>query len=191
MSMRSPRIPLLLLTSLVSSLAVTFGVSPGNDTPRSSDYVAFKIIDDRNIFNSNRSRRSGVGSTTDEAKPARVDSFTLVGTLTYAKGPYAFFDGSSAEYRKVLEPVQSIADQKVLAVFGSSITLQSGTNSVELRVGMQMRREEEGPWQPVGEGSSASAPGDKVTSASPASESSADESDLVKRLMQQREQELK
>ena len=32
-----------------------------------------------------------------------VDSFSFVGTMSYAKGTFAFFDGTSPDFRKVLE----------------------------------------------------------------------------------------
>jgi hypothetical protein len=119
-----------------------------------------------------------------------VDTFTLVGTLTYEKGPYAFFDGSSSEYRKVLETGKTIAGHKITAITGNTVRLALGTNAVELSVGMQMRREDSG-WQVQG-GSAVSRSviaADSITASS--ASASADESDIIKRLMQQREQELK
>ncbi len=114
--------------------------------PLRQDYSSFGIIAERNIFNANRSGRS-MGPRSDEPRrESRVDAFSLVGTLSYEKGPFAFFDGTSSEYRKVLQPEGTIAGYKVTNITGSSVKLETGTNQVVLRVGMQMRREEGGEW---------------------------------------------
>ena len=151
--------------------------------------AAFKIITDRNIFDSTRSPRSSQPRG-EGRRPQRVDTFTLVGTLSYEKGPYAFFDGSSSEYRKVLQTGKSIAGHKITAITGNTVKLELGTNAVELTVGMQMRREDSG-WQVQGGGaiSRSLSAADSATASS--ASASADETDIVKRLMQQREQELK
>src|SRR4030095_1989792 len=58
------------------------------NTVHRSDYASFKIIHERNIFNANRSRRrEGPGERT---RPAKVETFSLVGTMSYAKGDFAF-----------------------------------------------------------------------------------------------------
>ncbi len=77
----------------------------------------------------------------------RVDNVALVGTMSYEKGPFAFFDGSSSSYRKVAKILDEVAGFKVLEVHTGHVKLQSGTNMFELRVGMQLRREEQGPWK--------------------------------------------
>jgi hypothetical protein len=58
---------------------------PGTNAPRPLGYEAFQIINERNIFNANRSRRSGREGRA-ERKPVKVDTFSLVGTMSYAKG---------------------------------------------------------------------------------------------------------
>ena len=62
------------------------------------------------------------------------------------KGPFAFFDSANSSYRKALPPDGSIAGYKVSEIGGHTVKLTLGTNAVELRVGMQMRREGEGEW---------------------------------------------
>ena len=63
------------------------------------------------------------------------------------KGPLAFFDGTRSEYRKVLKPGETIAGYKVEEVTPTSVKLASPTNEVQLAVGMQLRREDDGKWQ--------------------------------------------
>src|SRR5881628_3269284 len=48
------------------------------NAPARPDYPSFKIITERNIFDPNRSSRSGGRS--EQRRPARVESFALVGT---------------------------------------------------------------------------------------------------------------
>ncbi len=42
--------------------------------------------------------------------------------MSYAKGNFAFFDGTSPDFRKVLELEGSIADFKVIAITPKSVT---------------------------------------------------------------------
>jgi hypothetical protein len=113
--------------------------------------------------------------------------------MSYDKGQYAFFDGSSSDYKKVVEPGKTIAGYTVTSVTGNSVTLQSGTNTVDLHVGMQMRRDDAGEWQVFG-GSAlqAGAPSSSNQPSASSSDSSlAEENDIAKKLMKQREEELK
>lgn len=153
----------------------------------SRDYAAFKVIIERNIFDATRSARSN-RTAGEPHKPNRVDTITLVGILSYEKGPYAFFDGSSAEYKKVLEPGKSIAGYRLAEITSNAVELESGTNKVRLQIGMKMRRED-GEWRVTESGGAPAEP--ETSSAGPSSDSSSEESDIVKRMMQQREQELK
>ena len=113
--------------------------------PPKNDFSAFRIINDRNIFNPRRYARSGPVRETRRA--ARVDSFTLVGTLEYEKGPVAFFDGTSSQFHKAVRPAETIGAFKVAGIKPAAVTLISDTNTFQLQIGSQMRREEEGPWQ--------------------------------------------
>jgi len=137
-----------LCSCALALLVVAGGFSaPAQGTNQAAprDFSAFKIIIDRNIFDPDR--RPAVASG-----PAAtiVDSFTLVGTMSYQKGLFAVFDGTSLEYRKVLQPGGAIAGYTVKEIRQDTAKLASGTNELELSVGMQMRRNEDGRWS-VGE----------------------------------------
>jgi hypothetical protein len=77
------------------------------------------------------------------------------------------------------------------------VKLASGTNEVNLSVGAQLRREEDGPWLLSSQSTSyAATPGSSLTNAAastatPGSDtaSGGTESDILKRLMQKREKE--
>jgi hypothetical protein len=174
--------------------------SPGagagaNSGPAGLDYAAFKMIVDRNIFDPNRFPRR-TGTSIVRTPPTRVDSLTLVGTMSYEKGTFAFFDGTSSDYKKALKLSDVIAGYRVTNIVPDSVTLSTGTNELKLRVGMQLRREENGPWLLASRsGSYTAVPASPATNAAAASApgsdpaSSAAESEIIKKLMQRRAQE--
>jgi hypothetical protein len=165
-----------------------------NNGPITVDYSSFKVVVDKNIFDPNRQPQRG--PRTVQRVPNRVDSLTLVGTMTYEKGTFAFFDGTSAEYKKALKLADAIAGYKVTNIAPTGVKLASGTNVMDLIVGAQLRREEDGPWQLSSQSSSyAATPASTSTNATPSTSTGSDpasgsaESDIIKRLMQKREKE--
>jgi hypothetical protein len=159
------------------------------------DYATFKVVVDRNIFDPNRTARRP-GDRGPHAAPKSVDSLTLVGTMAYEKGSFAFFDGTSSDYKKALKLNDVVAGHKVTNITPNSVKLAAGTNELELKIGMQLRREEDGPWSLSGQsGSYVAAPTSTqntlatATSTGSDAASSAAESDIIKKLRQKREQE--
>jgi hypothetical protein len=177
--------------------------------PSRRDYSAFRIIAERNIFNPNRSGRSGrsAGRAASEGRVA-TPSFALVGTMCYEQGRFAFFDGSSSDYRKALEPADSIAGYKIAAITPGHVKLESTNGQpIDLAVGMQMKKQDEGDWLLVAGAESSKTPGHSPASAgSPDPSVAADDKtetaeatdadpagpadEVLKKLMQKREQEL-
>lgn len=160
-------------------------------TPPVADFSAFKIISDRNIFDPNRSPRR-TGGPPRRAKT--VESVTLVGIMSYGKGDFAFFNGSSSEHKKVLKASDTIAGYKLASIGANSVRLAAGEKEVELKIGSQLRREEEGEWtlSAQSEASPDSAVGSSASTAKPAEAGAASDgadSEVLKRLMQRREQE--
>ena len=207
------------------------GTAPApTNPPARVDDSTLRLITERNIFNANRSGRVVRASP---RKTVRVDAFALLGTMSYEKGSFAFFDGSNPDFRTALKPAATIADCKVLDIGPKGVKLEANGKPVELPVGSQMRREEGGQWQVAegtefastadssGEpersegrdgdagsnagrgrdrsarsdrrGSVSSRPGGNAgaTAAPAAAGSSASESEVLKRLLQRREQETK
>jgi hypothetical protein len=106
------------------------------------DESAFNLIVERNIFNANR-----VGTVRlSSRRPARVETFTLVGTMAYEKGAFAFFDGSSSEFTKVIKAHSTIAGYKLADIFANSVKLEADGKLIDLPIGSQMRREDAGTW---------------------------------------------
>jgi hypothetical protein len=158
--------------------------------PVPPDFAAFGIITERNIFDPNRrARRSPVN--TPRPQPRAVDSFKLVGVMSYERGKFAFFDSSKAEFRKALKISDEIAGFQVAAITGTSVKLKSAEKEILLNVGSQLRREESGPWEPSNAPAEQQIVTQQPPETAPAASGQPDQEadDVLKRLMQRREQE--
>lgn len=131
--------------------------------PQKQDEAAFRIIGDRNIFNANRS--GGRVTTASTRRPARIETVTLVGTMAYERGAFAFFDGSSSEYSKVLQASGVIAGHKLVDVLADGVKLEADGKQFELPVGSQLRREDAGAWLVAEASSGGAGSGSNYTSA--------------------------
>ncbi len=119
----------------------------------------------------------------------------LVGTMSYEKGMFAFFNGNSADLKKAIQAGEKIADYTVAKITPSRVELESADKQqqLELKVGDGLRQEN-GKWVLSGGGelpaASGSANAPDAGSSTPAPPSSASEpNDVLKRLMQLREKE--
>ncbi len=119
------------------------------NAPSRADYAYFRMVNDRNIFNPKRipNRPDSTGRPRRETRRApKIDAFSLVGSLRYAKGDIAFFNGTSSSFKTAVKPGESIADHKVVAIDSDNVTLEFNGKSLILPIGSQIRREEEGEW---------------------------------------------
>lgn len=163
-----------------------------NNAAALTDYSAFRLIVDRNIFDPNRRARAAGGRRQSASRSA--PAFSLVGTMTYASGMLAFFDGTESRYRQVLAVNGTIAGYTVTDISLSGVKLASTNKLVVLTVGAKMRWEGNA-WQMTGQ--AAELPAGPAESETPAADSPAappstsEGNDVLKKLMQQREQELK
>jgi hypothetical protein len=193
------------LTVLAFALANCFGAAAqSNSIAGPADYAQFsRFITARNIFDPNRYSHSSPGAAAYRPKVSRtVPAFTLVGTMHYEKGMFAFFDGNNSDLRKVLHEADSnsIAGYTVAEITLAGVKLQTADKkqTVRLKIG-DLMRQEGSEWRLAESGESfTSATG----SATPAAEavspdagtapsSASAPNDILKKLMQQREQELK
>lgn len=196
---------------LVLALALTNGFFAGaqsNGVPGPADYSRFSpFITQRNIFDPDRyphdSRSRHTTYTPRHSSPS-APTFTLVGTMSYGKGMFAFFDGNNSDLRQALYPsdTNSIAGFTVTDITLTGVTLQSADKKVivPIKIGDMMRQEGD-HWQPVGPGELAAVGGE--ANAAPAAENSSspdtsaapspalNENDVLKKLMEKRAQELK
>ncbi len=204
--MKMKRTKKYFLTATAMLLAGGVAVFAQTKAPARTDFSSFKIVPDRNIFNPNRTSRRA--TTVEVRKAPMIESFALVGTMSYEKGDFAFFDGTSSQFRKSAKLGDAIAGYKVLEITPKGVKLATVTNQIEMSIGMQLRREDEGEWALSAQsgtfasganGSSARttpSPGTsdtESTSGAPteaAPGSSGGEDEVLKRLMQKREKEL-
>jgi hypothetical protein len=127
---------LLLATSTAEVVSAADAAAP-------REFTDFQLITERNIFDPNRRPRT----RSDTPRPRQVvDSFSFTGTMNYSKGLFAFFDGTSSDYRKVAEKGEKIAGYTIAEIGHDLVKLVQDSNEVQLKVGMQMRRSEDGKW---------------------------------------------
>ncbi len=159
------------------------------------DYSAFRIITERNIFAARRSGRVTRGAAPRQQR--QIETLTLVGTLEAGNGPVAFFDGTSSEYRKAVRRGEKIGAFTVTEINFKGVLLKSEQQQFELRVGTQMRLQDDAQWQAAGtdafvaQSSADSIGASGESGGEPVATSSSDTmNEVLKRLMRQREQEL-
>lgn len=167
-----------------------------NNTSSGPTYDSFQVVTRNNIFDPNRTHYV---ARERRPQPKPVNRFSLVGTMSYPKGKFAFFDSPNADYKKVLEPGGSIAGYTVKDVTNDKITLAMNGNDIEMKVGSQMTKSEgESNWHLSGraeqqpENTDTNESADAATQDSSAAPTGAtpEMSDRLKQLMKQREQEL-
>lgn len=152
-----------------------------------------RFIGDRNIFNPNRVGRS---SRNSEEAPPRSDVISFVGTMDYAKGFYAFFDGSERAYQQTLKEGGKIGPFVVKNITADSVDLVRDPNPFSLKMGQQLRRPVGGDWTLVGadiaraEARAAEAAAAAATATQPQA-IPADASEALRRLMEKRQNQFK
>lgn len=183
------------LAALVLATAL-FARAQSTDDSSTTSSSSFDIIAQRNIFNPNRYGSSGY-------RPVRrgAPTFSLTGTMSYRQGMFAFFDGTSADYHKVIQEGGTIAGYKVTNITFSGAQLQGGGKPIAIKVGGAMRQDgdnwilsEPGQWDETSvSGAATETPSSpNAAGASPSAPSPAGQpNDVLRRLMEKRQQELK
>lgn len=188
-------VPETINTPAAASAAPTNGTVAAVAPNIGTSFESFRIISDRNIFNQNRSPRSARRDSSRQRPAPVVQSLSLVGTMSYDKGDFAFFDGSSPDYKKGLKPGDKIAGYEVKEINPSRVKIANDKQQFEMKVGQQLRRENEGEWQLASASSrlttASTGAESKETSVSATSSSgSASEDEALKRLMEKRAKEM-
>jgi len=197
---RRPALRLALALLLAGSY---FAGAQSNGVPGPTDYPAFsRFITDRNIFDPGRYAHNSTRTYRPPRSIRSTPTFTLVGTMSYEKGMFAFFDGNNSDLRKVLYPsdTNGIAGFIVSEITLTGVKLQTADKkqTVQMKIG-EMMRQEGNEWQPAGRGelaastaeSAAPTVGSSSSDASTAPGSASEPNDVLKKLMQLREKELK
>lgn len=184
------RLWIFLSLALFSSVLTLRAQSTNNNSGPA--FESFDIIARRNIFDPNR---RGIQPPHKYNETRTPDVLALVGTMSYPKGKFAFFDGTKSDYKKVLEPGASIAGYTVKDITPKDVTLAANGKELTLKVGSQMRKEQgQNDWKPATE---TDIPATSDTNAGSTSDQSMPSganpaaNDIIKRLMEQRQQLLK
>jgi len=181
----------IVLVTLMGSVGFAAGSSASETNSAARfDFPSFRIIAERNIFDPNRSGQSGRPvQRTDSERRVASETFALLGTMSYEKGRFAFFDGSGSQYRKVLKPADTIAGFKIAEVAPTCVKLETTNGQIlELCVGMQMKHREEEGWQLAGSAETSSSSG-SPSGTSSSSAGAGESEEVLKKLMAQRAQE--
>ncbi len=170
------------------------------NVPNSNDYAGFsRFVAERNIFDPNRVPRYTTSGRTrpvtrTRTRQASTPTITLVGTMAYEKGDFAFFSSNDAEQKKVLPVSEKIAGYTVKTVSRTGVTLAGADKKeIEMKIG-EVLRQENGGWhlEGAGEAATSTSSADNSSSGSNSKPSPALEgNDVLKRLMEKRAQEEK
>jgi len=122
--------------------------SSGKNAKVEEAFKPFAIISQRNLFNASRGLTPPpVPAAPRPPRPPQIEAFALLGTMSSERGAVAFFDGTSAVYRKAAQAGEKLGDYPVLAVERDCVKLQVGDHELCLPLKMQFRREDQGNWQ--------------------------------------------
>jgi hypothetical protein len=155
-------------------------------------YEAFRLVQTRNVFDPDRRVSRPQGAVRETAAPARVDSIALTGTMVEPGRALAFFGGSRPEFRQVVSLDGEIAGYTLVGVTTTHIELEREGERLRLAVGQGLRREGDGAWAQAGQVARPSPAAASTATARPEGGGSSDGalSDLMKRMMQRRQQEV-
>jgi hypothetical protein len=203
MNMKSPAknqscLPSMMRWLVLSLFAAGFfaDAQSTNDSSATTDYSSFQVIVQRNIFDPNRYPRQGRQT---RRRDRGAPTFSLAGTMSYRKGMFAFFSGTSSEYQKAIQQGGAIAGYTVTNITFDGAQLLSAGKKIDMKVGSAMRQEsgewvlsQPGEWSPVSATDTDSET--QSTNGTPAvsqPSGGGPASDVLKRLMERRQQEIK
>jgi hypothetical protein len=191
-----------LIAALVTSLA---GVRPVAAEDISADtrpdFNSFQVIEQNNIFNPSRRPLTPRGP---RVPTVRTYSFTLNGTISYENKGYAFFNGNAVNRNGIFGLSDTINGYKIAEITNNTVKLAASSNQfITLKVGMQMRKVENGPWKLVGssepasessssgsgETTSTDSSGDTTAATAPVSVPRGGDSDVIARLQRRHREE--
>jgi hypothetical protein len=195
-----------ILFTLALAVALTNGFLAGaqsNTVPGDTDYNSFsQLITQRNIFDPNRYPHE-VYHRTQRVRRTSAPEVTLVGTMSYQKGMFAFFSGNDWSLRKILTTSNSIVNYTVTEITPAGVKIQGADKQEQvMKIGDQLRESNNG-WVLFAEsddsagsgaaespttGSDNSNSGATTDSTTTAPSASLSNNDILKRLMQQRQQ---
>ncbi len=199
---------------LLAALFVASGFSAAaqtNSSAADTDYAQFtRFVSDRNIFDPNRVPHSPRSTTTTRTKPRTkprtggMTGIALVGTMSYEKGWFAFFNAGDSDNKKVIAAGGEVGGNQVKEISATTVTLV-GDDKKEftMKIGDQLHQDGS-RWklsdnssdsssattsepQSTAEGNSSSSTTETPAAAAPSA--NLEGNDILKRLMEKRAKE--
>jgi len=158
--------------------------SPAVATAPAGNLEAFALLTERNIFNPNRTART---RTAPEEKPVRTEEVALVGVVGFGQSTAAVFHSADPRLKGEAGPGGRLGEFTVVAVSPSAVELSAGERTFTLAVAQRLTRVEGGEWT----ASAAPVPEARSRTEAAPVEVPANASEVLKRLMKQREKQLK
>lgn len=165
-------------------------------------YDAFELIRTRNIFDPNRRAVKKESEQTRAVAPSRPRSvhLALTGTMVTDGRALAFFSGSRSEFNKIVKVGEKIGDFTVAAISAGQVDLKQGETPTVLAVGNRLQLEgteadaAEPEPTPTDATPVAASPTSSTGTATPSAApppAPGNASEILKRMMERRAQEMK
>ncbi len=167
-----------------SESAPTPAAAPAVAAAPAGNLEAFALLTERNIFNPNRTART---RTAPEEKPVRTEEVALVGVVGFGQSTAAVFHSADPRLKGEAGPGGRLGEFTVVAVSPSGVELRAGERTFTLAVAQRLTRTEGGEWT----ASAALVPEARSRTEAAPVEVPANASEVLKRLMKQREKQLK
>lgn len=164
--------------------SATSATAPAGSPSATGGIEAFALVTDRNIFNPNRTART---RSAPEEKPVRTEEVALVGVVGFGQATTAVFHSADPRLKGEAGPGGRLGDFTIVTVSPSSVELRAGERSYTLAVAQRLTRVEGGEWS----ASAAPVPEARARAEAAPVEVPANASEVLKRLMKQREKQLK
>lgn len=195
-------------TELTQEASMTGEVDDSGESKKVSDdedksglppnaFENFKLILDRNIFNPDRrAPRERDKERERQPEPPREESFTLLGTMSYADKQLAFFSGTDSEWSGAVKLGESLANHKVSSVDYDKVILEYEGKIIELSIGAGRLKRGEEAWNTTDQSelnssrSSSDRMGSNVSDSGEPDLSGLESNDILKQLMERRKQQM-
>lgn len=164
--------------------------APAAEASAKEVFKDFKIITDRNIFNSERSGDRRESSRQQRSARSTPEEFRLVGVMLNGEDATAFFEGSRSDYGGQWKKGDRIAGFKITAIRTDGVTLEKDAKRTELPVASAMKSSEEGVWELTKSTTEYARPSQSSPAAQSSGDSGGGSDDVLKRLMERRRQEV-
>lgn len=186
---------------LVRLIAAAVGLAPSmaSAAEKPTGYDAFELIRTRSIFDPNRRAVKKESEQTRAITPSRPRSvhLSLTGTMVTDGRALAFFSGSRSEFNKIVKVGEKIGDFTVAKITSAQVDLHHAEKPTTLAVGKRLQLEgteadasEPEPSTPT-DGAPANLPDpSKPTPPAGSAPSGGSPSDILKRMMERRAQEM-